>query len=202
MISLWRSPFKQNNILQVGKLFLLHSLHLHTSNWQLWRWSQWWDAVTSPHLVPISPAMVKLLLDRNIATSLCHPQWQKPCWCLYLEPCTQLTGERIFMQWLTNLLWSAGSRNLLVTGGVPFFFFFFFYCSWLLDVSYTHRHGISFAVYCSNIWNDLSFSFHCCSLFVIPHNYSQPAPNARLPSPAQAPASHHCSTTWLAASPT
>lgn len=124
MISLWRSPFKQNNILQVGKLFLLHSLHLHTSNWQLWRWSQWWDAVTSPHLVPISPAMVKLLLDRNIATSLCHPQWQKPCWCLYLEPCTQLMGERIFMQWLTNLLWSAGSRNLLVTGGVPFFFFF------------------------------------------------------------------------------
>lgn len=89
VISLWCSPFKQNNILQVGKLFLLHSLHLYISNWSLWRGWQWWDAVTSPHLVPISPAVVKVLLDRNTATSLHHPQGLTPCWCLYLEPGTQ-----------------------------------------------------------------------------------------------------------------
>lgn len=45
------------------------------------------------------------------------------------------------------------------------------------------------------------------SHFIVAHcllfpNYSQPEPNARLPSPAQAPASHHSSTTWLVASST
>lgn len=171
VISLWCSPFKQNNALS-NKAFTSAFLYTsippaggHGGNHGARRDG---CSLSSPCSVPSTPP--KLLFLRSLITSLCTSQQETPNWCLYLAPIHRANDRGDFP--------AMAHKSHLISMQEEFAIYWerpSFYCSWLVDVLYIYWHRISFAVYCSNIWNDLSLSHftvaHC--LLFLPITASQ-----------------------------
>lgn len=156
----------------VTKLFLLHLLYIYTSSWWPRRESRCTEGlmqsqVTSLGVFHSTQGRTAVFL-RNLITSLCPSQQETPN--LYLAPVHRADGREDFP--------ATAHKSPLISMQQEFTIYWerpSFYCSWLVDVLYIYQHWISFAVYCSNIWNDLSLSHftvaHC--LLFLPTTASQ-----------------------------
>ena len=141
----------------VTRILHLHCLYIYTSSWWPWRESQCTEGLTQSQVTSLgtfhSTQDGNALFLRSQVTSLCPSQQETPSRCLYLAPIHRANGRGDFP--------AMARRSHLISMQQEFTIYWerpSFYCSCLVDVLYIYRHRISFVVYCSNIWNDLSLS--------------------------------------------